>query len=88
MVQGKLKTKAKLPSNCKQKSIHRVQKGVNNKASTKVTKSKSNTIEKSLKKNLETSIKKSIEEQLCQQAKVVEGKSFHIVKPSTSSNAN
>jgi hypothetical protein len=72
MAQGSHKTKIKLPS--KKSSSGRVQQG-------KGTKPKSNTLEKKLKKKFETNIKKNIEEQLCQQAKSVEGgKSFHIIQ--------
>ena len=73
MAQGSHKTKIKLP-NKKNSSSGRVQQG-------KGTKPKSNILEKKLKKKFESNIKKNIEEQLCQQAKSVEGgKSFHIIQ--------
>ena len=72
MAQGSHKTKIKLPS---KKNNGRVQ------GTTRGPKPKTNTLEKKLKKKFETTIKKNIEEQLCQQAKSVEGgKSFHIIQ--------
>jgi hypothetical protein len=77
MAQGKLKTKVKMPANCKQKSTHRANK------SGKISKVKSNknnnNIQKTLQKNLECTMKKSIEQDICSQVKSVEGKSFFIV---------
>ena len=76
MVQGKLKAKSKLPEGCKQKSIHRVQKGEKSKSQ----KLKKNSITKIVKNNLEVGIKKSIEKDLSAQAKSIEGKSFRLLK--------
>ena len=77
MVQGKLKTKTKLPENCKQKSVHRVQKA---KEKSKSHKQKKNSIGKIVKNNLEVGIKKSIEKDLASQAKSIEGKSLRLLK--------
>ena len=80
MVQGKFKkNKVDLPANCKQKSIHRVQKGENNRKS-KTSKQKKNSIQKIVNKNLESNIKRSIDSDLCAQAKSQEGKSFNLLK--------
>jgi hypothetical protein len=78
MVQGKFKkNKVDLPANCKQKSIHRVQKG---EKKSKTSKQKKNSIQKIVNKNLESNIKRSIESDLCSQAKSMEGKSFNLLK--------
>ena len=73
-MQGSHKTKIKLPNKKSSGSGRVQQKGSKAKAA--------NTLEKKLKKKLESSMKKNIEEELCQQAKSVEGgKSFKIVQP-------
>ena len=80
MVQGKFKkNKVDLPANCKQKSLHRVQKAELHKS--KASKQqKKNTIDKIVKNNLEKNVKQNIESNLCAQAKSMEGKSFNILK--------
>lgn len=78
MVQGKFKkNKVDLPANCKQKSIHRVQKS---ELKNKSKKQKKNSIDRIVKNNLESNIKKSIESDLCAQAKTMEGKSFNLLR--------
>jgi hypothetical protein len=78
MVQGKFKkNKVDLPANCKQKSIHRIQKGVQK---NKTKKQKKNSIERIVKNSLESNIKNNIESDLCAQAKSMEGKSFNLLK--------
>jgi hypothetical protein len=69
MAQGSHKTKVTLPNKNKNNRVRK---------STKV--SKATTVQKTMKRKLEIGIKKNIEEQLCQQAKSCEGKSFHIIE--------
>ncbi|CAF0756883.1 unnamed protein product [Brachionus calyciflorus] len=77
MVQGKLKVKASLPKNVKQKSSTRVNKAIE-KSKTKIQK-KAN-IQNIIKNNLETTCKTKIESDLCSRAKTCEGKSFRMLK--------
>jgi hypothetical protein len=77
MVQGKVKHKTVMPKNIKQKSDIRINKAIDKKKGKIVEK---RTIQKIIKHNLENVSKQSIEQNLCQQAKSCEGKSFKMLK--------
>lgn len=77
MAQGKLKVKAKLPKNVKQKSVTRINKAIE-KSKNKIQK-KTN-IQNIIKNNLESTCKTKIESDLCSRAKTCEGKSFKMLK--------